>query len=350
MTQAARPLRIAVIGAGLIGARHAAHVAAGAQTRLACVVDPTPAGEAVAQAHGAPWRAEIGAALAQDRPDGVIVATPNRLHVEHALAAIAAGAPALVEKPIADDAASARRLVEAAERAGVALLIGHHRRHNPLIQRAKAIIAEGRLGRLVAVHGQFWLKKPDDYFDQAWRREPGAGPLLINAIHDIDLLRHLCGEIVAVQAMASNARRGFAVEDTGAILLRFADGALGTLSVTDAAVAPWSWEQSSGENPAYPNAAQSCYLIAGERGALSIPRLELWTQPEALGWLDPLRAEREIAHAGQDPLAAQLDQFVRVIRGQEAPLVSGRDGLRTLEIIEAIRRAAASGAQVEVMP
>lgn len=343
------PLRIAVVGAGLIGARHCAHVAADAQMTLACVVDPSPAGEAVARLHTANWRVDIAETLAKDRLDGVIVATPNRLHVEHALAAIEARVPVLVEKPIAHDVAGARRLVAAAEQAGVALAVGHHRRHNPLIQRARAIIAEGRLGPLVAAHGQFWLKKPGEYFDVAWRRQAGAGPLLINCIHDVDLLRHLVGEIVSVQAMASNAQRGFEVEDAAAILLRFENGALGTFSITDAAVAPWSWEQSSGENAAYPNAGQNCYLIAGARGALSVPTLEVWTQPGARGWHEPLRVEREV-RAAQDPLALQLRQFARVIGEGEAPLVSGRDGLRALEIIEAIHRAAASGARVEVTP
>lgn len=346
---ASRPVRIAVIGAGLIGARHAAHVAAGDDVALACVVDPADVGARVALAHGAPWRRDLDAALKQDRPDAVIVATPNRLHVEHALRTIAAGLPTLVEKPIADDVAQARALVEAAERAGVPLAVGHHRRHNPLIRRAKALIEEGRLGPLVAAHGQFWLLKPDAYFDHAWRREAGGGPLLINCIHDIDLLRHLVGEIVEVQAMASHARRGFPVEDTAAILMRFANGALGTFSLTDAAVSPWSWELSAGENPAFPNAGETCYMIAGAKGALAIPRLDVWEQPGAPGWLEPLSATR-VAAAPRDPLTLQIAQFARVARGQEPPLVSGRDGLRALEIINAIHRAAASGERVEVGP
>lgn len=346
---ASRPLRIVVIGAGLIGARHAALVAASEEARLASVVDPDPCGQAVAGAHRVLWRRDLATALAQDRPDAAIVATPNRLHVEHALATVAAGVPTLVEKPIADDVAAARKLVETAERAGVPLAVGHHRRHNPIIRRARAIIADGKLGPLVAAHGQFWLLKPDGYFDHAWRREPGGGPLLINCIHDVDLLRHLVGEIVEVQAMASNARRGFAVEDTAALLLRFANGALGAFSLTDAAIAPWSWEQTSAENPAYPCSGETCYMIAGAKGSLSIPRLDLWTQPDAQGWFEPLRQERIVA-TGRDALTLQLEQFVRVARGEDAPLVSGRDGLRALEIIEAIRRAARSGARVEAKP
>jgi predicted dehydrogenase len=146
------------------------------------------------------------------------------------------------------------------------LLVGHHRRYNSMIQKAKTIIDSGRLGRIVAVHGAFWAMKPDDYFDVAWRREKGAGPILINLIHDVDLFRFLCGEIIAVQAMESNAVRGNPVEDTAAILLRFANGAIGSLTVSDSIVAPWSWELTTGENPAYPRQDQFCYLIGGTHG------------------------------------------------------------------------------------
>ena len=191
--------RLAVVGAGLIGQRHARLIVAGADAALSAIVDPTDAARDFAAGIGAPWFASVADMLAVDRPDGLIVATPNQLHLDHGLQAVEAGLPALIEKPIADSVAAADQLVAAAEKAGVPLLIGHHRRHNPLIAQAKAKIDAGDLGRLVAVHGMFWLYKPDDYFDVEWRRKPGAGPVYINLIHDIDLLRHLIGEVASVQ-------------------------------------------------------------------------------------------------------------------------------------------------------
>ena len=115
----------------------------------------------------------------------------------------------------------------------------------------------------------------DDYFDVAWRREPGGGPILINLIHDIDNLRFIAGEIAAVQAVTSSARRGFAVEDTAAALLRFRDGALGTVVLSDTVAAPWSWELTAGERTSYsyPQTGQDCYLFAGTNGALAVPSL-----------------------------------------------------------------------------
>ncbi|CCD98691.1 Gfo/Idh/MocA family oxidoreductase [Bradyrhizobium sp. STM 3809] len=337
-----RPVRLAVAGAGLIGRRHIEQIIACPEAVLTAVIDPAPAARELAQALGVRWSPSLDDLPAEDRPEGVVIATPNRMHVANGMACLAAGLPALIEKPLADDVAAAQALVEAFERAGVPLLTGHHRRHNPMIQRAKAEIENGRLGRIVAVSGLFWLIKPDDYFDAAWRREPGAGPVLINLIHDIDLLRHLCGDIVAVQAAQSNRVRGHAVEDTAAIILHFASGALGTFSVSDTVQAPWSYEFTSGENPAYSRTQESCYQIGGTKGSLAIPQLDLWRHPDAASWWAPIASER-LSYRMQDPLALQIANFCAVIRGTAAPVVSGREGLTTLRVIAAIKRAAASG-------
>ncbi len=120
------------------------------------------------------------------------------------------------------------------------------------MQKAKEVIESGQLGRVLLVNAMFWLFKPDDYFDIEWRRQDGAGPVFLNLIHDVDNLRHLFGEVVSVQARESNAVRGNPVEETSVILLVFESGLLATLSVCDSVVAPWSWEMTTGENPAYP--------------------------------------------------------------------------------------------------
>ncbi|MGL5362544.1 MAG: Gfo/Idh/MocA family protein [Bosea sp. (in: a-proteobacteria)] len=339
------PVALAVVGAGLIGQRHMIHILAEPTARLHAVVDPSSAGQEAAAKVNAAWYPDIEAMLAAGRPDGMVIATPNQLHVAHGLQAIEAGIAVLVEKPLADEIAGAERLVAAAEAAKVPLLTGHHRRHNPMIARAKAIIDSGRLGRLVSVHAFFWLMKPDAYFETPWRREAGAGPVLLNLSHDVDLLRHLCGEVQAVQAFQSNAVRGHAVDETTVVIVTFANGALGTLNISDTIVAPWSWEQTTGENPAYPHTDQICYHLGGTHGSLSVPRLELWRNIDARGWWEPFVVERLIA-PDEDPLLRQIQHFCRVIREGEAPLVSGREGLQTLRVIDAIQRAARDGQKV----
>lgn len=208
-----RQVRIAVAGAGMIGQAHVRRILDEPAAKLAAIVDPSPQAQALAAELQVPHLADLDEALRTIRPDGVVIATPNRLHVPQGLVAVAAGVPMLLEKPIADELAAADELVAAAEARAVPILVGHHRRHSPLVQRARAVVEGGRLGRIVAVSGLCLFRKPQPYFEGAgaWRTQPGGGVVLINLIHVIDDLRNICGDIVAVQAVASNATRGFAV-------------------------------------------------------------------------------------------------------------------------------------------
>ncbi len=342
------PVRLAVIGAGLVGRRHIDAIGQTAGVELAAVADSDPGAAAVAAAAGAEFHASLSELLAAGaRVDGILLATPNALHVEQGLECIAAGRPLLVEKPLALTSADAARLVDAARRAGVPLLVGHHRRHNPLIHRAKAVLDDGRLGRLRTLHASCWLYKPDAYFDVApWRKAPGAGPVFVNLIHDVDLLRYFAGEVASVQAQTVASLRGHANEDVAGALLRFASGAIATLTVSDAVVAPWSWEMTAAENPDFPFTGQSCYWLGGTRAALSLPDLTLWRQDEP-DWCRPLTPE-SIAVERRDPLQCQLEHFAAVIRGDAEPLVSGEEGAASLRVIEAIHESAESGGTVKI--
>ena len=343
-------LNLAVAGAGAIGRRHVALVGANADCRLAAIVDPAPAAAAVAEQAGVPLYADLATLFAAQRPDGVILATPNALHVEQAIACIEAGVAALVEKPVAHTLEAGERLLRAEQAGGVPLLVGHHRAHSPLLAQARAVIREGLLGRIVAVTGSAMFCKPDAYFDAApWRREPGGGPILINLIHEIGNLRSLCGEIVAVQAMASNAVRGFAVEDTVAIGLRFEGGALGTFMLSDTAASARSWEQTSQEDASYPTYPdEDCYQIAGTLGSLAVPtmRLKRYANADDRSWWTPFEVS-SLDPARDDPLARQIAHFCDVIRGKAAPLVTVRDGLQNLRVVEAIAQAARTGEVVK---
>ena len=326
-----------------MGKRHIEAIIQCPETDLAGIVGPQSAAAEHASSLGVDWYKYIPEMLASDRPDGIIVATPNQLHVEHGLACIGAGIPVLIEKPISSDVRSAEGLVREAGAAGVPILVGHHRRHNPIVAEAKARISSGAIGEIVAVQAMCWLYKPEDYFGPDWRTQAGAGPVFINLIHDIDLLRYLCGEVRTVQAFDSTRVRGHQVEDTAAIIMEFDSGALATVTVSDTIVAPWSWELTSGENPAYPNTGQSCYLIGGTHGSLGIPGCGVWSNPSRRSWWEPI--ERDSSSLDdQDPLRVQLSHFCRVISRTEKPLVSGDEGLRTLRVIEAIKSAAKTGA------
>ncbi|MEG1040811.1 MAG: Gfo/Idh/MocA family oxidoreductase [Pseudomonas sp.] len=344
------PLRIAVAGAGLIGRRHIELIQAIGDCQLCALVDPAPATAALGELTGMPVYPSLQALFSEQRPDGVILATPNQLHVQGALTCVEQGVAALIEKPVAHSLEEGKRLLAIAEQRQARLLVGHHRAHSAILDKARELISEGVLGDLVAVMGSALFYKPADYFDSApWRCQPGGGPVLINMIHEIGNLRSLCGEIVAVQAQASNATRGFAVEDSVAINLRFASGALGTFLLSDTAASARSWEQTAGENLDYPRYVdEDCYVLAGTRGSLSIPsmRLKCYEHPEQRSWWTPFSTAVAPLQA-VDPLQRQLAHFCQVIRGDVQPLVSVRDGLRNLQIVEAISQAALSGQTID---
>ena len=169
-------------------------------------------------------------------------------------------------------------------------------------------------------------------------------------IHEVHNLRILCGEIVAVQAFASHATRGFAVEDTVAISLQFASGALGTFMLSDTSACARSWEQTSQENKAYPSYDdEDCYVVTGTRGSLSVPtmRLKTYPRPEDCSWWKPFESST-VAMVRDDPLKHQIAHFVQVIQGQAEPLVSARDGMLNLRVTEAIAQAAREGRTVQI--
>ena len=344
------PVRIAVAGAGLIGRRHIEEVDASADAELAAIVDPFDAADEVAVKYSVPRYATLAELFAAGGVDGVILATPNQLHVDGGLECVAAGVPVIVEKPIGDTVESATRLVEAGEAAGVPVLTGHHRNYSPIMARAREVIRRGVLGDLVAVVGTAMFYKPDDYFDVGggWRTQPGGGPILLNLIHEVNNLISLVGDIVRVQAVTSNATRGFDVEDTAAMVFTFANGALGTFLLSDTAASPRSWEQTSQENKSYDSFPdEDCYHIAGTRGSLSVPTMRLRVYEGVPSWWEPLTSST-IDLDRSDPLANQITHFAAVIRGEVQPVCSGRDGLKTLKVVDAVVEAARTGAPVDV--
>lgn len=345
-------LNIVVVGPGLIGAQHIRLINAHDNCNLVAIVAPNHGVNwVIAQKENVPLFHSLEECISKTKIDGVIISSPNEFHAAQARLCIMAHIPVLIEKPVAATVAEAEALLSLARDYDAKVLVGHHRAHSPLLARAREIIRSGRLGRLVSVIGSAQFFKPSSYFDTGpWRTRPGGGPILINLIHEVGNLRSLCGEIVAVQALSSSALRGYAVEDSAAINLMFENGALGTFMLSDTAACARSWEQTSRENPTYPNYPdEDCYVVAGTRGYLSIPtfRLKYYSDGIEPSWWAPF-TERTIDVDRREPLTCQLAHFLQVIRGEADPLVSAADGLRNLRVTEAIGRAAIERRLIEV--
>ncbi|MXU66136.1 Gfo/Idh/MocA family protein [Oceanomicrobium pacificus] len=338
-------LNIALVGAGLMGRQHLGAIARSPRARLSVLVDPSGDAEALATEAGAAWAGTLDA-VDPARADAAIIASPTPLHAAHAAPFIAAGKPVLIEKPLADSRAAAQDLLDAEAR-GARILLGFHRRHGGAAALATELLRSGTLGQPVAAEASCWLCKPDDYFDTAWRVGPGGGPIAINLVHDLDLFCSWFGPPARVSAMAGAAVRGLGVEDTATVQLAFRSGLLATFTVSDAIAAPWSYELTAGENPAYPQTGEGSYRIGGTLGALELPSGRFWSHVGARSWWAPMEMQ-ELDVPDGDPLDRQFEHFCDVIEGKTAPKVTAADGWTNLALLDAIRASLEEHRAVEV--
>jgi len=341
-----KPVRLAVIGAGVIGKTHLQKIAAETAAELVAVADPFSAAADVAAQYGVPFFADNAQMLAEIRPEGVFVCTPTEVHLLPVLAALDAGAHVLVEKPITATTEEAVQVVAMARAVGRQVMVGHHRRYYPVLQRTKEIVESGEIGDLVTVHGHWALQKAGGgYWDSQWRKRRAAGPGLTNLIHEFDTLRFVCGEISSIQAEITSRVHGWEKEDAAAIIMTFANGAIGTFTLSDASPSPWAWELATGENPAFPPSWRNTHRLTGTTGALEFPDLAVWKHNGGEGWRFPIE-RHAVPHVGADAFARQCAHFCAVIRGEEAPIITAEDGARTLAAVTAVFEAAETGRRV----
>ncbi|SFR42459.1 Gfo/Idh/MocA family protein [Litoreibacter janthinus] len=321
-------MRLVVAGIGLIGARHLQHALEMPQIDVVGVIDPQ-----LTQSH-VPHFSSFEAVDVE--ADGVVIATPSHLHADHAEAAAARGWHMLIEKPVAHSLKAADRIIAAAERAGVKTLVGHHRRHHAAVQKLKSMLDQGAIGKPVLASMIWAMKKPDLYFDVPWRAGPDGSPVMLNLVHEVDLLRFLFGEVVSVQGTGSNAIRGAARVESGAALLTFEDGVAASIGFADTSASPYGFEAGTGENPNIATTSEDYLRICGTDGAIGFPSLTVWSG--AADWSEkPVRTKTE--RPVNVPLVAQLAHFAELCAGTTEPVVSAVEGRKTLETTLAIEVA-----------
>jgi predicted dehydrogenase len=344
------PIKIAIIGAGVIGRRHAELVANSSKCSLVGICDVNSEGQQVAARFSVPFYDDVADLLKTERPDGAIDCTPNGQHLSVAESCASHRVHVLIEKPIADTIESARRITEVANESGIRVLTGHHRRHSPLVQKAREVVQGNRLGKLVAVSMMWTLLKPPEYFDLEWRtKRPGGGPALINLIHEIDILRFVCGEIRHVYAQANSAVRNLDVEDSLAISISFENGVVASIIASDAVPSPWSYEMSTHENQHYFHTNENCYHFFGTQGSLGFPSMEFWSYPDKklAGWQYPMETSH-FSVQRTDPLVVQLNHFCDVIDGRVSPIVSSTDATQSLSGVLAVLKSIETNSPVTV--
>lgn len=346
-------ITFAVIGTGLIGPRHVQTVLEDPNARLTAIVEPLDRGEQLARDVGVAWHRSISSLVASaDKPIAAIVCTPNHTHVAVALELISAGIHVLVEKPISIDVASGETLIRAAREKNVTLLVGHHRRFNPYLIAAQKVIESRSLGSITAINGMWTAYKPSDYFDPPgeWRRDQtNGGTVMINLIHEVDLLHALLGPITRVYAEPAPNRRGFDAEEGAAITFRFATGAVGSFLLSDNVCSPHNFESGTGENPLIPLIGKDFYRLFGTQGMLSVPDLTLWSYgAKPSSWLEVMEKNAVEVDEKIIPFKAQLAHFVKAVRGEEEPQCTGEMGLAALEVCAAVKKSLKTGLPVEI--
>lgn len=338
-------LRTAVIGTGLIGRKHIRLIAGHPRFALAATVNPSGGPTDMPEVMGVPNFVSHREMIKGDRIQAAIVSSPNESHAEIAIDLIEAGVPVLIEKPITGCIDDGKRIIAAATKCNVPVLMGHHRRHNPIIAEMATLICERRLGPLVGFSGTWAVYKPDPYYKTAWRVGATGGPIMINLIHEIDYLHAMVGPIVSVGAMQGAKRRNHAGEEAVGLLLRFGQGEIGTIFLSDSAASPWSWEQATGESvPSFPMTAESPYRFLFCNGAIEFPRLKIWEQSEP-SWTNDFRTKdvNRLKASMREVFAKQLEHFYWVATGSAKPIVTARDGLEALNVAMTVKKAIASG-------
>jgi predicted dehydrogenase len=288
--------------------------------------------------------------LAHPGLDVVCVCTPSGAHLEPAVSAAKAGKHVVVEKPLEITLERCDAIIAACDGANVRLCTIFPSRFSPANLALKAAIDAGRFGKLTL--GDTYVKwwRTQEYYDSGgWRGTwdlDGGGALMNQAIHNVDLLAWLMGDVASVQAItATLVHERIEVEDTAVAAVRFRNGALGVIEAATSA---------------YPGLLKRTE-IHGEHGSARVEQddVTLWsfadTHPEDLAIQAKIKAASGYGAGASDPRGInhsghreQLADFLRAIETGTAPLVDGREGRRSVEIIRAIYRSSQTGRAVDL--
>lgn len=315
--------RILVAGLGLIGARHAKAVIEHPSAELVAVVDPN-------ETIRANWDVPAFAKLEDvDVPvDGAILATPSNLHADHAEVCLKRGWPCLIEKPIEVSLEAAGRIVAASDASGLPVLTGHHRRYHASVQKLREIVRNEDIGAPVLANAIWAVRKPDAYFEGNWRAGASGSPIMINTVHDIDVLRFVMGEVTEIMAIGGQPIRKADRVENAIVGLRFESGALVSIAITDTSPSPWGFEAGTLENPNIAGSGQDCLWVMGTKGGISFPSMNHWSGAE--DWSQSPTADA-LDIPKTVPLNAQLSHFLDVLDGAP-PLIDAEDAMRTLAV------------------
>jgi UDP-N-acetyl-2-amino-2-deoxyglucuronate dehydrogenase len=345
-------LRFGMVGCGVIGPVHAEAIASLPDTQLVAVTDIIPErAQQLAEKYRAASCTDLQEMLVRERLDVVIVCTPSGLHGEHACQVMRAGCHVIVEKPMEISLAAIDEMLQVQQETGVKLAVISQHRFDPASQQVRDLLEEHAFGRLVLGNAIVpWWRSQGYYDSGSWRgtwKLDGGGVLMNQSIHSIDLLQWFMGPVRSVCAYTDTLAHRMETEDVAVAVLRFANGALGTIAATTGA---------------YPGVSTRIEIY-GDRGSAVI-------ENDNLSYLHLARDDRvevgaygggpqqskkvsESSTTAQNPAALsfrshalQIADMIRAIREDGTPLVDGYAARRPIEIILGIYESARTHKEV----
>ena len=336
-------LGFGIIGCGRIAPRHAQSISDISNADLIAVAD-----EIISRAQNFETKynveaySDYHALLARDDIDVVNVCVPSGLHKQVSLDAIAAGKHVIVEKPIALSSSDANEMIQAAKDAHVKLCVILQNRFNPPMQEIHEVVKSGKIGKVLLGNATLRWYRPQSYYEDGWHGTwaMDGGALMNQSIHHIDALQWLVGDVESVFAYTGTQGHQMEAEDTGVAVLRFKNGALGSIE---------------GSTITYPQNIEGSVAVFGEKGSLKIGgtalnRKVLWRID---GELD--NDHENIMSALADPPSVYgashklvIEDMINAIHEDRLPTTHGNEGKRSLALVQAIYESARTGQPVEV--
>ena len=346
--------RFAIVGCGVIGPTHAEAINSLPDAELVAVCDILPEqAHKLADRYGATAYTHLDEMLAREKLDVVNICTPSGTHGEYACKAMLAGRHVIVEKPMEITLAAIDEMLRVQQETGVKLAVISQHRFDPASQQVHALIEEAAFGKLVMGNAIIpWWRSQAYYDSGAWRgtwKLDGGGVLMNQSIHSIDLLQWFMGPVKSISAYTDTLAHRMETEDVAVAVLRFANGALGTIAAT------------TGAYPGVTTRIEVC----GDRGSAIIENDDLSylhlarddkNEVSAYGANMKAAGGKESSKGGataQDPAALsyrghalQIADMIRAIRENGTPLVDGYAARRPVEIILGIYEAARTHKEV----
>lgn len=334
-------VRAAIVGLGTWGQNLVNSVQGRSDViRFVAGATRTPArAEAFSRQHGIPLQASYAAVLADPSIDAVVLATPHSTHAEQIVAAARAGKHVFVEKPLGLTTAELTAAVAACAEHKVTLAVGYNWRFQPALQEIARMFADGRLGKLLHIEGNFCGPSVYRFGRDHWRQDRDEGPaggMTGRGVHVVDAMLFLAGAIDQVYAQSFRLAQAFGIDDTTSMLFRFRTGASGYLGTVIATAETWRMQ------------------VFGSKGWVEVGNVEhLTTWRMKVCLLDPANMTLKqqphlMTFDTTSTERAELEHFARAVQAGRALAVPGGEEVHNVAVLEAIQRSAHERAPVSV--